>query len=198
MNKNKEQSNQISARKLAANRKNARKSTGPRDTRLTRYNAVKHGLLAHGMTELDDSKRHRAVFSRLEKQLRPIGELENFLVWRIAFCRMRLDRAALIEAEFITATLHPPVTKTTYPDDSNWSDLLERCNGKTEVIDPGLPARLSMSDVETLEKLQRYECALENKFYRAVNQLERLQRMRRGERIPAPTPLDSSVHNERD
>jgi len=48
-----------------------------------------------------------------------------------------------------------------------------------------------------LEKLQRYECALENKFYRAVNQLERLQRIRRGEIIPAPTPLDSSVHNER-
>ncbi len=40
--------------KLKANWKNAQKSTGPKDTTSTRYNASKHGLLSEGVTELDD------------------------------------------------------------------------------------------------------------------------------------------------
>ena len=41
--------------KADSNRVNAQSSTGPRDTTLTRLNAVKHALLAKGITELDDS-----------------------------------------------------------------------------------------------------------------------------------------------
>jgi hypothetical protein len=36
----------VSARKLITNQQNAKKSTGPKDTRHTRFNALKHGLLA--------------------------------------------------------------------------------------------------------------------------------------------------------
>ncbi|MEI6568591.1 MAG: hypothetical protein WCR20_18060, partial [Verrucomicrobiota bacterium] len=39
---------------IAANRDNAKKSTGPRETSSTRWNAVKHGLTSQGITELDD------------------------------------------------------------------------------------------------------------------------------------------------
>jgi len=95
---------------LGANRENAKRSTGPRDRSLTRFNARRHGLLA-GLTELDDEARYRAICSGLESQLKPISELEIALIQRIAFCLMRLDRAALIEAEIITARLHPPSQK---------------------------------------------------------------------------------------
>ncbi len=37
-----------------------------------------------------------------------------------------------------------------------------------------------------LDKIQKYEASLERQLYRAMNQLERLQRVRRGERIPPP------------
>jgi hypothetical protein len=37
-----------------------------------------------------------------------------------------------------------------------------------------------------LDKIQKYEASLERQLYRAMNQLERLQRGRRGERIPPP------------
>ena len=40
---------------------------------------------------------------------------------------------------------------------------------------------------------QRYETGFENKLYRAMHQLERLQRIRRGEAIPAPAALDVGV-----
>jgi len=43
---------------------------------------------------------------------------------------------------------------------------------------------------ETLEKIMRYETTLERQLYRAMNQLERLQRMRRGEPIPSPVLME--------
>jgi hypothetical protein len=42
----------------------------------------------------------------------------------------------------------------------------------------------------TLDKILRYEAALERQIYRAMNQLERLQRRRQGEVIPAPMAME--------
>ena len=47
-----------------------------------------------------------------------------------------------------------------------------------------------LPDAETLEKIMRYETTLERQLYRAMNQLERLQRMRRGEPIPSPVLME--------
>ncbi len=46
-----------------------------------------------------------------------------------------------------------------------------------------------LPSAETLDKILRYETALERQFYRALNQLERLQRMRHGETMPPPFVL---------
>ncbi|SRR6266849_2390385 len=188
----KQHSKQISAKKVAANRENALKSSGPHNSSLSRFNAMRHGLLAQGITELDCPTEFRGLCSRLEAEAAPVGEVETALVRYIALCIVRLRRAAILEAEFITAELNPALTETVYPDGSNMSkldEMFERDYGKTVVLDPGLPARLSASDVETLQKFQRYETAIENKLYRALNQLERLQRMRRGDKLSAPLRL---------
>jgi hypothetical protein len=188
----------ISARKLAANQQNAQKSTGPHNSTLTRFNAVKHGLLAQGVTEIDNPEGFSRLGSRLEAELDPIGEIENALVRHIALCLVRLRRAALVDAESLTERLNPPVTETRYPDGCDTAEVMERLTGKTVVLDPGLPARLSVSDVEALQKIQRYETSVENKLFRALNQLERRQRIRHGDKIPAPASLDVSVHRESD
>jgi hypothetical protein len=39
---------------------------------------------------------------------------------------------------------------------------------------------------KALDKILRYETKLERQIYRAMMQLERLQRLRRGEAVPAP------------
>ena len=49
---------------------------------------------------------------------------------------------------------------------------------------------------EDLERLLRYEGAIERQFYKALNQLERLQRARQGDRIPAPVAIDLDVNTE--
>ena len=45
-----------------------------------------------------------------------------------------------------------------------------------------------------MKTFQRYETALENKLFRVMHELERLQRMRQGERLPAPAVADVTVH----
>jgi hypothetical protein len=171
--------------KADSNRKNAQRSTGPHDTTSTRLNAVKHGLLARGLTELDDPDAYESLIQRLTKAKRPVEDLEKFFVQRIAFHMIRLQRAERLEAEYITGEIHPTV-KTSALDD---------LDGK--VIDPGLPAAVdAVSAINLVSGLQRYETAIENELYRAIGQLERLQRARLGEFVPVPQTVDVSVHSQ--
>lgn len=174
--------------KTDSNRKNAQQSTGPRDTTSTRYNAVKHGLLASGVTELDDAAGYESLIQQLIELYRPVGVLEKFLVRRIAFHVMRLQRAERLEAEYITGEIHPPVKGLKLENVFDPND-----------IDPGLPAAVgALSAINLVSGFQRYETAIENKLYRAISQLERWQRARRGEFVPAPEILDVSINSRPD
>ena len=57
--------------KADSNRVNAQKSTGPRDTTSTRFNAVNHGLLACraqiALTSTKWVQRHRMKIKRLQR-----------------------------------------------------------------------------------------------------------------------------------
>lgn len=186
---------QLTRAKLKANKKNAAKSTGPSDTISTRFNAVKHGLLSYGVTELDDLN-YETLLIQMRTTLDPEGPLESFLVERICLCMVRLRRAGRLEAEFITSEVNPPITKKI---DGQLNRDFSLLTGKTVVIDPGLPAQLSTLALDSLVgKFQRYETAIENKLYRTMNQLERIQRIRLGEKIPAPASLDIDVHMEKE
>ena len=170
--------------KIEANRQNAQNSTGPKDTTSTRFNAVKHGLLAQGVTELDDHDRYRNVVTELRAEWQPVGVIESFLVNQISLAMLRTERAARIEAEHITAAINPPVTKQV-DGDAFFNEAIVR----EEIVDPGLPASLSATKVEQLVNMTRYETAHENRIYRAVNQLRQLQSERRG----SPTPLPNAT-----
>ena len=50
-----------------------------------------------------------------------------------------------------------------------------------------------LPSADTLDKILRYETALDRQFYRAMNQLERLQRIRGGEQVPAPVTMEISA-----
>ncbi len=172
-------SKQSSQKMVTANQLNSKKSTGPLDTRPTRYNALKHGLLTEGVTDLDNPEAFAGLCCRLDAHYKPIGEVEVYFVRRIALCMVRVQRAARLEAESITATLNPPLTETTYPFGGDLTEAAEQLYGRTTVLDPGLPASLSVGQVEELQKFQRYETSHENKLYRTLAQLEALQTARR-------------------
>ena len=145
--------------KSDTNRKNASRSTGPKNTTWTRLNAVRHGLLARGITEHDDLNAYESLVQRLTATYQPVGDLECFFVERIGFHMLRLRRTARLEAEYITSEVHPPIIQ---PDISE---------AFSEVLDPGLPAKIGAPIAANLVAgFQRYETAIENKLYRAINQ----------------------------
>ena len=91
-----------SRRQIAANRRNAARSTGPRTDKgkqRSRQNAVRHGLTAETVvTILEDADRYEALEQALIRDYRPETEIEHQLVARLASLLWRLRRATLIEA----------------------------------------------------------------------------------------------------
>jgi hypothetical protein len=56
-------------------------------------------------------------------------------------------------------------------------------------------ASLALPSREVIEKILRYETTIERQLYRAISQLERLQRQRKGEIVPPPVSLDVSTES---
>ena len=52
----------------------------------------------------------------------------------------------------------------------------------------------SIPHKEELDRLLRYESAIERQFYKALNQLERMQRLRSGDNVPPPVEVDVEVN----
>ena len=176
-----------SKKKVATNRINGRKSHGPKNTTSTRFNAAKHGLLSAGITELDDAEGYRALLNDLREEKAPVGMLETLLVESVALDMMRLRRARRLEAEYITSELNPP---TIQPSPFDLPALSE-----PTILDPGLPPAIGFESGQRLVSVyQRYESTFAYRLFRTLHELERLQRMRSGERLPAPAVVDVSVH----
>lgn len=156
---------------------NANESAGPNDTSETRFNALKHGLAAEGICEIDDLGGYKALFRQLNRQYKPCGAVEQFFVQRIALGIVRVKRAAKLEADAVTEHLHPPSYKPSRLD-HQLRELTR--DSESELIDPGLPAKVGGDIIETLcDCYGRYETANENRLYRALAQLERLQSARK-------------------
>lgn len=49
---------------------------------------------------------------------------------------------------------------------------------------------------EELDRLLRYESTIERQFYKALNQLERIQRLRSGDNVPPPIAVDVAVNSD--
>jgi len=70
--------------------------------------------------------------------------------------------------------------------------LQNRCAKREAAEEEARQAAAVLPSMEVLEKILRYETKLERQMYRAMSQLERLQRMRRGEDVPPPMTVEVS------
>ena len=73
--------------------------------------------------------------------------------------------------------------------------LRRTCREREAKEEKARQAATVLSSADTLDKIMRYETTLERQLYRAMHQLERLQRMRKGEDIPAPLTMEPSQRN---
>ncbi len=178
-----------SSRKRIANRLNGQKSSGPSNSARTRLNATKHGLLSVGMTELDDPEQYKALLSEMIEKYKPVGVDEMFFVEAATLDMVRWRRARRLEGEFITSVLNPPTVQGGPLGDLNFFE--------PHVTDPGLPALVDSESAQKLVSIfQRYESNFSHRLFRTLHELERLQRMRSGEAVPAPAVIDVTVQSE--
>lgn len=95
-----------SKKQIAANRKNARKSTGPKSRKgkiTIRHNALRHGLTSADVVLPDeDEGAFQEILENLVSEHEPEGITEEMLVQRIAAMYWRLLRMGKVEAGLFT------------------------------------------------------------------------------------------------
>ncbi len=95
-----------SPKQIAANRRNAQKSTGPRTPagrEASRMNAMKHGILSRqvlvdGRFYSESARELEALQARFWEELQPEGPVEEMLVDQIVTAHWRLRRALTAES----------------------------------------------------------------------------------------------------
>lgn len=157
-----------------ANRRNALRSTGPTSKEgkgTVAVNALKHGLRSRDVVLVkEDGELFGEMQLELCFQLQPEGELETFLVKRIAAGIWRLQRMLRVEAA-----------------------LFDEPEGFYFRKDDGLGARFrsqTRQGANAFSNLYRYEASIDRGLFRAMHELQRLQAVRRGEDVPPPVAVD--------
>jgi hypothetical protein len=156
-----------SEKQIQANRINALKGGVKTEEgkAIVRLNAVSYGFFSKEVLLPGEDARLMGAFrEKLMAELQPQGLLETVLVDRIISSSWRLKRLLRSELKLY----------------QNYSVKL---NSR-----PRVDYRYS-----PWQNVVRYETTLERQIYKALHELERLQRARSGEPVPAPLAIDLAV-----
>lgn len=172
----------ISDKQLAANRRNATRSTGPRTPEgkaRAAQNAIQHGLCAQRITLPGEDAHEWAVFHhQFLLDLQPNDALERLMVDRIALAAWRLQRAAhyensLIEREIAKAERGVEESRR-FADKFGKPQAAKRNDG--EAI--GASAVNACLAGKAFGALNRYETGIERGMFKAIDRFERLRATR--------------------
>jgi len=109
------------------------------------------------------------------------------MVEKIAVCWWRQKRVLSCEAGLVRRAFVP---------NPNHEQLLDRLASQWDLVrTPELAEikdHLRLPSSDDVDRILRYETANNRQLVYAINQLERLQRARKGEQIPAPVTLQVS------
>ena len=177
------------AAQVAANRRNAAKSTGPKTTRgkaVVAQNAIKHGLLARQDVVLgEDQEEFDLGRSKWLQELEPVGHAETTLAERIVSLSWRLKRAERLQNEVFDALLAGELAESM----EDFDDELSAEDERELMSDPRADPRLAIGRMvardfredRTLERLMGYERWIENSLYRTMKELRQVQREQKAE-----------------
>lgn len=186
------------AKQIAANRRNARNSTGPRTKAgkaQSRLNAIRHGLLSVEQNILpgEDPKVFQALADEIAAELEPQSALEHHLVATIVSCIWRLRRLREVETG-IYAYSHQGILAehawikrrwlighegSSVPLDPSMATIARahHAQGKSMTV-RGLTFIRHETEAGVFEKLSRYEARISRRLSKAMTDLE-LGRQRR-------------------
>lgn len=181
----------ISDAQIKANQENAKLGgvKTPEGKAVSKFNAVTHGILRNSITEYEADFTSN-ILEVLKSDYQPVGAIEEILLERIAICYLKLFRIQKAETEFIKAQLNPSEVKNE-GGSIQTDELRDQLFGKSVVVNEGYIPQLSSDNMQRLSEVYcRYEVTIENRLFRALHELERTQRSRKGEQIPAPLTAD--------
>jgi hypothetical protein len=194
-----------SLRQIAANRRNALKSTGPitaEGKERSRSNAIRHGLTAETViATIEDQEDYQAFEAAVIADYDAETAVERELVLRLASILWRLRRATGIETalfESVAEGPHMPKHLSSGQNPGRNADLAGHkpplllavsAPGSAQASEPGVDTKadiascfLRLMDLPTfaLDRLSRYERALWRQARQIVLTLQLLQRRKRG------------------
>ena len=190
-------------RQIAANRRNARRSTGPKTAAgkaASSANALRHGLAAARAVVLpdEDADAYERLRQGVIADLDPAGALQEALAQRIVVLLWRLDRAARLEAELFVhgrlAVQRKEVTASAVRESAaaGLAAMLGEADGRRRearfqakrAIDADIRAQAPSAQVlvereesaKTFDRLARHEGTLQRALNRTLEDFRGLRR----------------------
>ncbi|PIP32330.1 hypothetical protein COV53_01715 [Candidatus Gottesmanbacteria bacterium CG11_big_fil_rev_8_21_14_0_20_37_11] len=178
---------EITTKQLVANKQNALKGgvKSPKGKAISRYNAMKHGLLCNEvLIEGEDEKTLLQLERSIRAAIQPVGELELLLTDRIIANIWRLKRAMKVERNSM-----------------EWHKNYESPFEERSAI-PLLDFQKSREKISEMiangstERILRYETTIERGIYKALHELQRIQAARAGDKPFTPLAIDLDVSGD--
>ncbi len=202
--------------KVNANRRNARRSTGPRTLvgkARSSKNACRHGLLSRDVVLPDEDAETFGTFhDDITTRLDPHGAVEHLLVDKIVMSAWRLGRVYRLEASLFAYYMSGARAKRAHreakrhtdrpwltpeiTDEARYQESLDQARVAEVARDAEVLGDAFIRDsagANAFSKLSRYETTIERGLFRAMHELERLQTARAGQAVPAPVVVDVDV-----
>ncbi len=174
-------------RQIEANRENAKHSTGPRTDegkQRCSQNAFKHGLRSkHPVIPGEDPAEYQHKLEKLRNDIRPLNDLEDDLVEKIADTSWRLKRLSRIEAA---------VERFHFEEHRH----KEQNAGKDDEQILG-DAFTDYGSLDYLTRLGRYEVQLSRRYHCAVKELTNL-RKNGGQTLFRQRPMEERDREEQE
>jgi hypothetical protein len=204
-------SDKISEKRLAANRANADRSTGPRTPEgksRSAQNARQHGFTAakFAVVRLDELDALANLRADAIATYQPVNSQELYAVERLALAQQALLRCSELEAGLHTAALNETITNGAFPTNLLSPDLtigvpVAAAQNRALCLAVGFQRLNTKSDSWKL--FLRYQAQTERNYRRAVEELERLRALRSelpNEPIadPEPQPIELLTPNAPD
>jgi hypothetical protein len=178
----------ISEKRLAANRENAKRSSGPRSPEgkaRSSQNAVKHGFRASSfavvrLEDLDEIEKFKADAVACYK---PVNAQELTAVERIALAQQQIFRGARLDAGMFTSAMNEVIDRTNNPVTPMDPDMvgdgdieITRAQNRNYCIAEGF--RRIAKESNAIGLMLRYRAQAEREYRRAVEDFDRLKLLR--------------------
>ena len=170
-------------RQTRANRENGRQGGVKTEAgkAISRLNARRHGVFTSALTRLDREEL-AGIYEDFASWLQPAGPIEEALVEKLALTWLRVQRCARAEGEY-----HVRAWEERRSEED--LEMLRRQGEPPSKLSPFRPRVFE----EIVRLFGRYSTTLTNQFIKVLHEIERLQRLRAGERVPAPLAADVTV-----